>query len=473
MPEHILFLTGKLAEKSLRKVLKSMEPTEFRYSVHQMGINVAALMTTDMIQRRLNDSYGADRILIPGRCRGDIGALSQALGILVERGPEELKDLPGYFGEEARQVELDRYDVQIFAEIVDAPNMSIEAIVEQAQHYGEQGADVIDLGCLPDTPFPHLQEAVQALKGAGFRVSVDSMVTDELLRGGKGGADYMLSLKEDTLWVADNVESTPVLIPAASNNMNSLYRAIEAMEKNSKRYIADPILDPIHAGFAASIVRYCTLRQHFPNTEIMMGVGNLTELTHADTAGINALLLGIMSELRITHMLTTQVSNHCRKAVREADLARRIMFVAGEDNTPPQHINEGLMALHERKPFPYALDEIKEFAAGIKDPNYRIQISEQGIHLYNRDGLYTAQDPFDLYPYLRVEDDSGHAFYLGVELARAQIAWQLGKRHDQDEELTWGCAVEKEPEDLTKFKAAGPTLHDKRRRAARKKRSKR
>jgi hypothetical protein len=26
-----------------------------------------------------------------------------------------------------------------------------------------------------------------------------------------------------------------------------------------------------------------------------------------------------------------------------------------------------------------------------------------------------------------------------VELARAQIAWQLKKRYNQDEELQWGC----------------------------------
>ena len=27
---------------------------------------------------------------------------------------------------------------------------------------------MIDLGCLPDTPFPQLEEAVQALKAAGY-----------------------------------------------------------------------------------------------------------------------------------------------------------------------------------------------------------------------------------------------------------------------------------------------------------------
>jgi hypothetical protein len=41
---------------------------------------------------------------------------------------------------------------------------------------------------------------------------------------------------------------------------------------------------------------------------------------------------------------------------------------------------------------------------------------------------------------LGVENDASHAFYLGVELARAQIAWQLKKRYVQDEELNWGVA---------------------------------
>jgi hypothetical protein len=80
--------------------------------------------------------------------------------------------------------------------------------------------------------------------------------------------------------------------------------------------------------------------------------------------------------------------------------------------------------------------------------------------VFNRDGFHTAQDPFDLYPKLGVETDGGHAFYLGVELGRAQIAWQLGKRFTQDQQLTWGVAaqgVETEA-DLHTFKPAGNTL---------------
>jgi len=462
MTEHILFLTGKLAEKQLCQILEKMQP-EFTYAVHQLGIKVAALMTADMIARRLKDTFNANRIIIPGRCRGDLDALSQDLGLPVERGPEELKDLPLYFGKEAHKPDLSKYKVKIFAEIVDAPQSTIEQIVERAYYYRNNGADIIDIGCLPDTHFPHLEESIQALKQEGFVVSIDSLEPDDLLRGGKAGAEFMLSLHESTIWIADQVSTTPIVIPEAHGDLESLDRAIEALQKNNLDFIIDPILDPLHFGFTESIVRYHQVRQKYPDIEIMFGVGNITELTHADTMGMNALMLGICSELNINHILATEVSQHACRAIKEADLARRIMLAAATNNTLPKHIDSGLMALHETAPFPYNLDEIKELATQIKDPSYRIQTSKEGLHIFNRDGLYSATDPFDLFPKLGIENDGGHAFYLGVELARAEIARQLGKRFNQDQALTWGCASENtEPAvDLHSFKPAGTTLQKK------------
>ena len=461
MPEHILFLTGKLAEKSLHKVLESMQPTEFTYDVRQIGISVAGLMTSDLVRRRVTDVGQATQILVPGRCRGDLEDLGLHYGIPVLRGPEELKDIPQFFGRAGKAADLSRYDVLIFAEIVEATQLDIPGILARAQRYRDDGADVIDLGCLPNTPFPHLEEAVQELHRNGFRVSIDSVEPADLKRGGAAGADYLLSLKEDTLWLADEVASTPVLIPTQAGDLDSLGRAIEAMELKGRGYFADSILDPIHFGFTDSIVRYAELRRRFPDAPIMMGVGNLTELTEADTTGINAMLMGIVSELRVSAILTTEVSPHARTAVREADFARRVMFAAREDASLPKGYSGGLATTHERKPFPDTAAEIAELASAIKDPSYRIQVSDVGMHLYNRDGLFTGKDPFELYPHIRVDGDEGHAFYLGVELARAQIAWQLGKHYTQDSELDWGAAVRRRAEDLRSFKSAGTTLSHK------------
>lgn len=441
MPENILFLTGKLAENSLHKVLAEMQPAGFDFQVAQLGISVAALMTPEFISRRLPDARGADRIIVPGLCRGELAPLSEKYGVPVDLGPQDLKDIPQYFGHGGKAPDLSRYSARIFAEIVDAPQLDVAAILGHAERYRAQGANVIDLGCLPNTPFPHLEETVQTLKAAGFSVSVDSLLPEELLRGGRAGADYLLSLTEKTLWIADEVASTPVLIPARSGSLPSLYRAIGAMQARGRTFIADPILDPIPFGLAESIVRYHKLRRNYPDIQIMMGIGNLTELIDADTTGINAVLFGIIAELKLNAVLTTSVSPHACNAVAEADVARRVMHAADTDRRLPRDYSNGLLGLHDRHPFTYTDAEIAALAAQVKDPSFRIQVSEEGVHVYNRDGLFCDIDPFRLYPYLHVDDDASHAFYLGVELARAQIAWQLKKRYSQDEELQWGSST--------------------------------
>lgn len=416
-------------------------------------------MTADMIRRRVAIplTEGTSRMIVPGRCRGDLDALTAHYGVKVERGPEEVKDLPQFFGREARHVDLSRYETEIFAEIVDAPRLDLNGIAARAREYKRQGADVIDIGCLPETAFPHLEDAVVMLKEQGYRVSVDSMRDEELVRGGRAGADYVMSLNTDTLWIADEVASTPILVPREPADAASLDAAIDAMTQRGRAFLADPILDPIPFGLAASIARYVSLRERYPDVAIMMGVGNVTELTEADTSGINAVLFGMAAELRVAAVLTTSVSLHARRAVREADVARRVMHAARETQTLPKGISADLSALHAKRPFPYDADEIGALAASVRDPNYRVQVSADGIHVYNRDGHHVAVDPFALYPRLGVEHDGGHAFYLGVQLARAEIAWQLGKRFDQDQALDWGCEVDRPEEDLMAWHAPGST----------------
>jgi hypothetical protein len=125
-------------------------------------------------------------------------------------------------------------------------------------------------------------------------------------------------------------------------------------------------------------------------------------------------------------------------AIAEADIARRVMYAAKQDDRLPRGYSNGLLGLHDRKPFPYTAIEIKEIATLVKDPSFRIQVSEQGLHVYNRDGLFESKEPYALYPKLKVQEDASHAFYLGVELARAEIAWQLNKRYVQDQPIHWG-----------------------------------
>jgi dihydropteroate synthase-like protein len=440
--EDLLFVTGKLAEKSLDKMLRHIQANsktpQFKYRIEQIGVSVAALMTPELIAKRLKHVGSANKMILPGLCQGDLSLLHRQYGIPAERGPNDLKDLPQYFGQQGMTPDLSQHSVEIFAEIVDAPDLSLDAILAKAEYYKAQGANVIDLGCLPNRPFNHLVEAIQLLKSNGFKVSVDSIQADELLLAGNAGADYLLSLSEKTLWIADEVAATPILIPTKPGNMASLYRAIDYCLKKNKSFIADAILDPIHFGLSDSIVRYHKLRRKYPDIAIMMGVGNLTELTDADTTGINAILFGLISEMNINAVLATSVSPHAVNAIAEADAARRIMYRAKQDNRLPRGYGNRLLGLHDRKPFPYGASEIDDIASQIKDLNFRIMLSDAGVHVFNREGHQVAIDPFVFYARLGVEQDASHAFYLGVELGRAQIAWQLKKRYVQDEELSWG-----------------------------------
>jgi dihydropteroate synthase-like protein len=460
MKNNILFITGKLAEKNIRNILDSIKDKDFTYEIRNLNINVAALLTTEMIYRRVGNVDNFNKIILPGKVRGDIDELAKKLKIEIKRGPEELKDLPVMFGGDPLKHDLSKYEVHIFAEITDAPNMKIQEIINMADNYRNNGADIIDIGCLPNKSFPHLSETIQELKRQDFYVSIDSHSDKELILGGKSGADYLLSIKSDNFYILDEVDSFPILIPK-DGDMTSLHDCIDKCIADKRIFIADPILDPINYGFTQSIIRYSELREKYPDIHIMMGTGNVTELTHADTTGMTMILMGIISELKINHILTTEVSKHCRTVVKESDLARRIILAAKLANTTPKHIDSGLLTTHEEDPIRYNSKEVKELFEQVKDSSYRIMNTDDGIHLFNKKGLQVAVDPFDFFEKIDVGDDTGHAFYLGVELARAQIAHQLGKSYEQDEELKWGCLVDEKIDDKLAFKEQGSTYKKK------------
>jgi dihydropteroate synthase-like protein len=458
MADRVLFLTGHLAHARLEKVLAGAGDLGFGWSILDIGVKVAALMTEGIIRHRLRRPVDADRVVLPGRCRVDLARLTEAFGVPFERGPDELKDLPAYFGKRGRPAELSRHDMRIFAEIVDASTMTVDQTVERAAAMRAAGADVIDVGCRPDTPFPHLEDTVRALRAGGFLVSVDSAAGGELRRGAAAGANFLLSLTEYTLDIAAGTGATPILIPASHGDLGSLLRAAKTAAMLGIPAILDPVIDPIHFGFTDSLVRYADLRRAMPDAEILMGTGNLTELTDADSAGVTATLLGICSELAIRNLLVVQVSPHTRRTIQEHDAARRIMFAARADGGLPKGYGNALLSLHDRRPFPNTPGEIGELAGQVTDDSFRIEVAEDGIHVYNRHGHYTGQDAMSLYAKLGVATDGAHAFYLGTELMKAEIAWRLGKRYAQDAPLNWGAAADLPAEDLTAPAPAGPTL---------------
>jgi dihydropteroate synthase len=459
--ERILFLTGRLAEPRLRRLLGGLEAPPFAWEVANIGVKVAALMTEPIVLRRLPRPVEADRVVFPGRAGLDPERLTEAFGVRFDRGPDEIADLPRFLGLQGKPADLSRYDIRIFAEIVEAATLPFEALLARAEAERAQGADVVDLGCLPGVAFPQLEEAVGRLKTAGFRVSVDSGDQQELRRGALAGADFLLSLTEATLDVVEGTGAVPVLIPAAHGDLKSLVRAAEAARARGIACLLDPVLDPIHFGFTASLGRYAALRERLPDAEMLMGTGNLTELTDADSSGVTAVLMGVCSELQVRNVLVVQVSPHTRRTVAEHDVARRLMFAARSNDDMPRGYTEGLLQVHDRRPYTLSAADIAQEAAEVRDTNFRVATAEDGVHVFNGRMHEVGTEALAFFPTLGVEADGAHAFYLGTELMKAEIAHRLGKRYAQDEPLGWGVGAPVPARERRALAEAGHTLRAK------------
>lgn len=447
----ILFVTGRLAEEPLRRLVEQLgEHQGFAAQVQVLPITVAALMTPAWIAKHLVVPPQTDEIWLPGYCGGNLEPLEEQTDVPLHVGPKDLHELPVHFGQPlADRAGYGAFDIEILAEINHAPALSRRELLEQARHLAQLGADVIDVGCIPGRPWREVGAAVRALRDDGLRVSIDSMDIKEIEWAAQAGAELVLSVCGANCAAAADWGIEVVAIPDQPEDLASLYRTVELLASRKVRFRIDPILEPIGCGFAASLGRYLEVRRRYPEAEMMMGIGNLTELTDADSAPINVLLMGFCQELAIRSVLTTQVIPWARTSVRECDLGRRLVHYAAVRGTVPKHVEPRLVLLRDAKVNEAGLDELQQLAQRLRDPNYRIFVSGGQIHLMAAGLYFQGTDPYRLLQQLQASKprnlDVAHAFYLGYELAKARTALTLGKQYVQDEALQWGFLTEDEP----------------------------
>jgi hypothetical protein len=260
----------------------------------------------------------------------------------------------------------------------------------------------------------------------------------------EAGVDYVLSLNGSNRQLAERLNATPVLIPDTPDDLDSLDATIAHLEALGKPFLVDPIIEPIGAGFAASLGRYLEVRRRHPEVEMLMGIGNLTELTEADSTGVTALLIGFCQELGIRHVLTTSVIEWARGAVQEAAIAAQLMHFAVEQGTPPKHVDGRLVTVREDEFRPYAESELRELHEQVTDPNFRIFADADWIYAFNAERFVKGTDLNQIFDELGV-DEATHAFYLGKELMKATIARGLRKNYRQESPLDWGYMTFAEP----------------------------
>ena len=443
-----LFVTGRLAEQALRRLLDDMAPRiGLRFEVAVLPISVVALASVNWIARHLTIPEGVARIIVPGLCRGDLSDLQTLTTARVERGPDDLRDLPEFFRTSTdSRSGYGPYDLQILAEINHAPRLSRQQLLDQARALAADGADLIDVGCEPGEPWAGVGDAVRALRDEGLRVSIDSFHPDEVAAACRAGAELVLSVNSSNAQRAGEWGAEVVVVPDDIATLGGLDATLAILERQGVRYRLDPILEPIGLGFAASLGRYLEVRRRYPQAEMLMGVGNLTELTDADSLGINVLLAGFCQEVGIRSVLTTQVINWARTSVKELDLARRLMYFAIKRQQVPKRLEPNLVVLRDPRLRRHGPEALAELAATIKDKNFRIFAEDGLIHLMNSDVYEKDADPFELFARVagQAQIDPSHAFYLGYEMAKAVTALTLGKNYTQDQALRWGFLTREE-----------------------------
>jgi len=443
--KHIHFVTGRLAQHALEAVVPPLAAeVGFAYSIDVLPITVAALMSPAWIAKKIQVPPSADRVLIPGYCDGELEPLRAVVGLPIDVGPRDLRQLPAYFLRDPMPLDYGKFDVEIIAEINHCPRLTWEEIRSLAAAFRCDGADLIDVGCEPGDGWAGVGDVVRALCDDGFRVSIDSLNSDEIESAVRAGAELVLSVNSSNCAAAADWGVEVIAIPDDPKTLAGLDETIDQLTQAGVPLRIDPILEPISFGFASSLGRYLEIRRRYPDAEMMMGIGNLTELTDVDSAGINTLLLGFCQELGIRSVLTTQVIPWARTSVRECDLARRLMFHAVNHQVLPKHLEPQLLMLRDEQISETPVEQLVQLAGAIRDHNYRIFASSSEIHLVSSNLHLHAADPFQLLKQLHHRCptlDPAHAFYLGYEMCKARTALTLGKNYTQDEPLDWGLAT--------------------------------
>jgi hypothetical protein len=447
--EHYLLVTGRLAEPLLRKTAAELAPVAgFDYSIAVLPITIAALMTTKWIARRLAVPSEITQILIPGYCQGDLEVLAATAGKPAKRGPCDLLELPDYFGQKTDASDYGDSEIEILARIARAGERPVDELVALARRLRDEGADIIHLAGGQGA----LDAAVRAVVAEGCRVSIDGSDARQVARAIAAGAELVFGVNKSTLRQARDWGRAVVAVPDTPGTLDGLDETVAALAKAKVPVRIDPGLVPIGFGLAESLGLYLEARRRWPEIGLAMDLGIVTETTEVDSAGLLTLLLGFCEEVGIHSVLVEQGANWARSAVRECDVARRLVHYAVAQHRLPRQLDARLVMLRDSKLLERGPEVLGQLAESIKDPSPRIFVDGGKLHLVAGGARWEGLDPYDLFedwlPHAAAPLEPRVAFYLGYEMAKAAIANTLGKNYRQDDALDWGMLTVRE---LTRF----------------------
>ncbi len=470
----ILLVTGKLAERMVREYGKGAD-------VHVCDIDVAAFITPKHLADL--DLHGYDLVLVPGLTyASDWESFEREKGVMVRLGPIHAYDLKhvlkladelnfshripacrlieavkaeetlsavdaleGDYAFKLRDVAIGGNSrMKVVAEI--ASYKDFDELREKIEHYSESGADIIDLGVPLEFDSNELSKAVKVVVDSSkLPVSIDTFSRRAIEIGVKHGVDMVMSISRENLDALDVIENQAVVV--VERDVDGLSKLLDVVRKKTERVIADPVLDP-PLSVAKSIERYIKFRELDHTTPLLFGAGNVTELSDADSIGINALLAFIAEEVGCNLLFTTEASAKTTGSVRELRIASYLAKAAKLRNAPPKDVGINLLALKEKvryeqpsMPEKFILaQESREF---IRDPCGDFIIYVCGDEIVCKHDRMTiigksAKEIADTAIRHNLLSRLDHAAYLGRELMKAEIAKLLRKNYIQDRDLNFG-----------------------------------
>ncbi len=470
----VLLVTGRLAEKLVRKYGGKAD-------VFVADTDVAAFITPKHLEGLDLSKY--DLVLVPGLTRGNRwDEFEKRVGTKVRLGPIHAYDLQyvmkfidkielSHFEPACKLIEgvkmeetlklVDSLDEEYRFKIRDLPvggnsRMkvvaevarfgSVEELLEKIDYYTENGADIIDIGIPLEFDPDFIRKAIKAaVDNSTLPVSVDTFSERAIRIAVECGVDMIMSLSKDNLKALDYIRDQAVVV--VDRDVLNLKKLVEFVGKKVEKVIADPVLDP-PMKVAESICRYMEYRKIDLDTPVLFGAGNVTELSDADSIGMNALLAFIAEEIGCNLLFTTEASVKTTGSVKELKLASYLAKAAKIRDSPPKDAGISLLVLKEKvryesqsppKDFVKA-EESKEF---IRDPlgDFIIYVADDKI-VCKHDKLTVvgenAKEIIDTVLRHNLVSRLDHAAYLGRELKKAEIAAILKKNYIQDRELNFG-----------------------------------
>ncbi|MFX1577657.1 MAG: dihydropteroate synthase-like protein [Promethearchaeota archaeon] len=368
-----------------------------------------------------------------------------------------------------------RLPMRIIAEITDAPTRTEQELLRIGRHFLASGADIIDVGMVAGAPEPKAAKEIVRLmrKELSAFISIDSLNAEEIEAGLEGGAQLVLSLDQDNMIDIEKKyrkQAIFTVIPATKQGAElpkTVEERVELLVDNLsnarslgyKKLIADPLCDPlINPGLTKAIQAYAKFSHQQPDVLLLMGIGNITELLDADSPGVNALLAGLATELKVSLLLTTEVSPKTKGSVWEVHKAAQMMHLARRRRATPKDLGVDLLLLKPKR-FP---EQPYQPIQSAEHPHIKAS-QEPSTHRLDRAGFFTFHVDRERYlliarhftaenrdtPSLEIEGSTAqqlidtivkqelvneldHAAYIGRELTRAELALITGRPYIQE-----------------------------------------